>query len=251
MNFVFTSAGDVTNFDKLWLGKGMNYDVYVIYYGDDENTYLKYKENSYITLIEKRKGSKFQNFVYFYNSYPEIIEKYERFFILDDDIIFRIEDINNMFSISRKYNLKICGPSFTNDSKISWSLTKHKPNRILTYTNFVEVNVPLFNKDALKKSMDIIDSSLIGWGIDLLYIWANGSNLRYAYAIIHCVQCKNPKDSEKNNIREHTKIMNWNKEQELFENYAIKIGFKYTYKALEYKSLYKSSSIPSMFRIQF
>lgn len=237
MNFVFSSVGDVTSFDKLWLGESMNYDVYVIYYGDDNDRYLNFKKNRYIKHVEKRKGSKFQNFIHFYNSYPEIIEKYDRFFILDDDIIFKIDDINKMFDISRKYKLKICGPSFSNNSKISWNITRHKPKRILTYTNFVEVNTPLFSKDALINLMNVIDSCLIGWGIDLLYIWANGSDLQDAYAIIHCVKCINPKDSLKNNKRELFKLVDFNKRQYIFEDYARKIGFKYEYRAEEYKSI--------------
>ena len=31
-NFLFTSAGDNTNFDSLWINDNMNYDIYVIYY---------------------------------------------------------------------------------------------------------------------------------------------------------------------------------------------------------------------------
>ena len=153
-NFVFSSVGDNTNFNKLWIPSSedpsANYHVYVIYYGDNEEIYNEYK--SQVHYIEQRKGSKFQNFKYFYDKYPEIIEKYERFFVLDDDIEFGIEDINKMFDISTEYNLQICGPSFTHKSKISHRITMHKPNTILTYTNFVEVNVPLFTNCLLYTS---------------------------------------------------------------------------------------------------
>ena len=60
-----------------------------------------------VTYIEMRKGSKFQNFRYFYDRYKYIIDYYDYFFILDDDIIFKYNDINDMFSISKKYNLSI------------------------------------------------------------------------------------------------------------------------------------------------
>jgi hypothetical protein len=33
---VFTSAGDNTNFDELWINCNQTYDIYVIYFGDDE-----------------------------------------------------------------------------------------------------------------------------------------------------------------------------------------------------------------------
>ena len=99
-NLVFTSAGDVTNFDALWLDSERKYDVWVVYYGDNEEIYQKYKDK--VDYIEKRKGSKFQNFSHIYKS--KDLSQYERFFILDDDIIISTEDINKMFMISEKLN---------------------------------------------------------------------------------------------------------------------------------------------------
>ena len=72
--------------------------------------------------------------------------------------------INRMFEISNNYNLDICGPSFeATKSIISRPITKHKTSTLLTYTNFVEVNVPLFNKKSMHNLMRKIDYTLIGW----------------------------------------------------------------------------------------
>lgn len=241
MNFVFTSAGNNTNFDKLWLGKNKKYDVYVIYYGNNDTVYNKYKSNKHIKHIERRKGSKFQNFLYFYNKYPEIISKYDRFFILDDDIIFNVDDINKMFSISREYNLDICGPSFIPPSKLSWSITKHVENRLLTYTNFVEVNTMLFNKNALINLMKYMVPELIGWGIDIMAICANGVKKNNNYAIIHCVKCINPDDNIKGiKTRELNKILNADIRAELFKNYIKQTNLYkeiINFKPTEYESL--------------
>lgn len=225
MNFVFTSAGDNTKFDKLWLGNNQKYDVYVIYYGDNNVFYERYKRNKHIKFIERRKGSKFQNFLYFYNKYFNIIQKYERFFILDDDIIFKVDDINKMFEMSTKYKLDICGPSFVYPSKISWDITRHVPGRILTYTNFVEVNTMLFNKVTLNNFMKYLSSELIGWGIDVLAIWANGLSKKNKYAIIHCVKCVNPDDKTKKvENRELYKVKDAKNRALIYEKYIKKIG---------------------------
>jgi hypothetical protein len=45
-NLVFSSVGDNTNFHNLWLYKNRNYDIYVIYYGNDEEKYNMYKKKS-------------------------------------------------------------------------------------------------------------------------------------------------------------------------------------------------------------
>jgi hypothetical protein len=246
MNFVFTSAGDNTNFDKLWLDNNQKYDVYVIYYGDNNSVYERYRTNKHIKFIERRKGSKFQNFLYFYKKYFNIIQNYERFFILDDDIIFNVDDINKMFEMSKKYNLDICGPSFVRPSKISWKVTIHKPERILTYTNFVEVNTMLFNKMALNKFMKYLSDELIGWGIDALAIWANGLSERNKYAIIHSVKCINPHDKTKKvEKRELYKIKDAKKRRSIYEKYIKKIGIYNelkTYTPIAYKSIVKKNN---------
>lgn len=235
-NFLFTSLGDNTNFDNLWIGNNMNYEIFAIYYGDNEDIFNKYK--SKIKFLEKRKGSKFQNFKYFYDNYNNILDNYDRFFILDDDIIINVNDINKMFELSRKYNLKICAPSFLSSGKISHRITKQKQNTLLTYTNFVEVNTPLFNREALDKLMKVLDPSLIGWGIDFLYIWANGVNDNSSYAIIHSIGVINPNDqNKKNKTRELTKIDNCNIRDKIWYTYADKINCPRFFYGKEYKSI--------------
>ena len=235
-NCLFTSAGDNTNFDSFWINNDMNYDIYVIYYGNNEDNFNKYK--SKVNFIEKRKGSKFQNFKYFYDNHKNIIEEYERFFILDDDIEFNVDDINNMFKISREYNLDICGPSYSKDSKIAHGITKHKPDVLLAYTNFVEVNVPLFSKAALVNFMMVYDDSLIGWGIDFLYIWCNGIDKSESYAIIHNIKCINPKeDAKQNKTRELILTENFVSRAKIWRSFAEKINCPSLFYAREYDSI--------------
>ena len=196
-NMVFTSAGDNTEFIKWWCTDKENqqYDIYVFYYGKSDENFKVYE--SHVKHIEKSEGSKFQNFYKFWTQYPDIINNYDRFFILDDDIEITSKDINEMFKLSNEYNLEICGPSFSKESHVSHPITKHIPILILSYTNYVEVNVPLFTRSALDNLMKWYDPILIGWGIDILYIWANGLDKNKSYAIIHKIQCKNPHSKEK------------------------------------------------------
>ena len=52
-NMVFISAGDNTNFDILYVNELMEYDIYVIYYGNNETIFSKYKSGN-IYRNEKR-----------------------------------------------------------------------------------------------------------------------------------------------------------------------------------------------------
>jgi hypothetical protein len=238
-NLVFTSCGDNTSFDILWTHPNkMNFDLYIIYYGDNIEILNRYSANNSIKVITNRKGSKFQNFKHFYDKYNDIIKKYDYFFILDDDIIFKVDDINKMFNIAKQYNLSICGPSFSHESKISHNITKNKPGVALTYTNFIEVNVPLFNYDSLFKLMNVYDNSLIGWGIDYLYIYACGEFINDSYAIIHSVVCVNPQDKlKKNKQRELSLIDGFEKRSQTWNKYAESKGYKSSYTKIEYGSI--------------
>jgi len=231
-NLVFTSAGDNTDFYKNWLGGNRNYDVFVVYYGDDDQKFNKYK--SLVDKIWRRKGSKFQNFYYLYKNFPHEILNYDAFYIVDDDIIMSTNDINKLFDTLYKYRLSICQPSFTNDSKISHEITLQIPGNILRYTNFVEVNTPVFSKDALIKMMKYYDESLIGWGIDYLYIWANGINEKDKYAVIDNIRCINPKDDYKKDGRELNKINNYETRHLSWYKVADRYGIPHTWENKTY-----------------
>lgn len=212
-NLVFSSVGDNTNFNYLWTKKYRKYDLWVVYYGDNDKKYEDYKKS--VDFIEKRKGSKFQNLYHIFKKYHKEIMKYERFFILDDDIIISTSDINTMFYMSQKYKLWICQPSFAHGSKISWQHTKNVRHAILRYTNFIEVNAPLYTRWALCRLMNYYDERLIGWGVDYLSIWSTGHMYKNTYAVIHTVKCVNPQDTEKpESKRELSKLKNWEKREQ-------------------------------------
>tara|TARA_Y100000385_G_scaffold288632_1_gene355735 strand:- start:9191 stop:10732 length:1542 start_codon:yes stop_codon:yes gene_type:complete len=222
MNLVFTSAGDNTDFDELWLDPVRKYKVWVVYYGDDDKVYEKYK--SKVDYIERRKGSKFQNFNHIWKT--KDLSEFERFFILDDDILIDTSQINSMFKLSLSCNFSICSPSFDEKSKISWKITKSVKGSVFRFTNWVEVNVPLFNKEALKNLMDIYDDSLIGWGVDYLYMYVNNPEKRQKFAIVDSIKCTNPRDIRKGGQRELKKVKDWDKRQKTWEEFRDKHGIE-------------------------
>lgn len=197
-NLVFSSVGDKTNFVNDWLShkEQKEFDVWVVYYGKDNKD--KYKGD--VDYWERRKGSKMQNFHYIWNKYRDLIMTYERFFILDDDIVFNTTDINNCFKLSKQYNLWMLQPSFHGDSKISHKITKKQKGNTLRYSNFVEINTPLIHRDVIGDIMNIYCPSLTGWGIDCMmsHILINkpGYNKK-KIAVLDKVSCINPDEDKK------------------------------------------------------
>lgn len=248
-NLVFTSAGDNTQFHKLWpcpAGKPKSHDIMVVYYGDNSAKYNEYKQIS--DHIFKRKGSKFQNFHYIYNNYPKLIAKYDRFFILDDDIIFNHQDITKMFAISEYYKLSICGPTFkpVPECKISHPITISKNTNTMRYVSFIEVNVPLFSREALDNLMRYYDPILLGWGIDFLYIWANGNDKENSYSLIDAITCINPQDSKKSGSRELNKIKGVHQREQEWNKFKKKHAIVQV-KHKNYKTIQLPKNIATLF----
>lgn len=227
-NLVFTCAGDQTNFVSHWLQEpnNRNFDIWVVYYGN--STHDKYKKD--VDYWERRKGSKFQNFYYLWKKFHQQIKSYQKIFILDDDIVFKTKDINKCFQMSYQYNLWLLQPSFLPTSKLSYDINKKKSNSILRYTNFVEMNTPLFDISVLSDIMEKYDPSLVGWGIDLLISWVLINRTDYNHnkiAILDNVSCVNPHDKEKGNIREISKLQSNEKRINIYRQFASKnkVGF--------------------------
>tara|TARA_B000000565_G_scaffold18466_2_gene13096 strand:+ start:12179 stop:12919 length:741 start_codon:yes stop_codon:yes gene_type:complete len=226
-NLIFTSAGDNTEFYNHWLKlKDMClFDICIVYYGNSNKE--RFKE--YSTYYFKKKGSKFQNFYYVYHNYQSIISKYDRFFIIDDDIIIDTRSINRLFEESKKLNVWLCQPSLLPEGKVDWSITKNNPSLKLQYTNFVEMNVPLFSKYALHIFMKKYDPYIVGWGTDLLYSHLFSIQPDFSHnkiCIIHSITCVNPLEiNKKNKKREIDRFMNTKKRKIVWNNWREKNNY--------------------------
>jgi hypothetical protein len=194
-NILFTSAGDNTNFYDLWCDHNRDYDIFVCYYGDENND--KYKEYSDIYL--KRKGGKMQNFHHVWENNIGNIKNYKSFYIVDDDIIIKTEQINELFRLLKELDVWILQPSFEDveSSFISHGITKQQKKLKYRYTNFVEINTPFFSNYAISKCMNIYYTILTGYGIDILFLQELGIDKENKYVIVDYISCINPKKKER------------------------------------------------------
>ena len=186
-NVLFVSAGDKTVFYENWLDENREYDVFICYYGSD--TDKRYKK--YANFYFERKGSKFQNFSYLWNN-DKSLANYKNYFIVDDDIIIKTNEINELFEYMNKYNLWVLQPSFNFKSKISHQITKQQLNNDFRYVNFIEINAPIFSNYAITNCMKIYDNELVGYGLDYLFLSYLGSEHKDKYVIVDKISCINP-----------------------------------------------------------
>lgn len=193
---VFTSAGDNSNIN-CWLDGVKNFDLWVTYYGENQGKYSNLSD-----IYNIRKGGKFPNFYFAFNKWREIFNNYEAIMIMDDDIIIDGTNISRLFEIREKFDLWILQPAFSPNGKISHAITCVNSATSLRFTNFIELNCPLFKKDKLDLFMKVYDPILVGWGIDWWFLDVIRTDNYRRIAIIDSISCINPFDVVKNNQRE-------------------------------------------------
>jgi hypothetical protein len=182
---IFVSGGD--RMETSMHARPRDYDLYICYYGKRKQQDAKLRElaDYYCT----RKGSKFQNFHYLWETVPEI-RNYDQYAILDDDIRISREDLQLLFDIlSRCWILQ---PSFDSSGVISHKITRHKPGSKLRYVNFIEVTCMFISGEVIGKCMEAYSPELIGWGIDYLFIQVLGKDRPDKYIIVDEVKVTNP-----------------------------------------------------------
>src|SRR6202167_4415659 len=134
---VILRAGDYSLHPN-WLTGLKDWDLAISYYGS--NLHKTFPEASY---MHRFRGGKWDGLYDFFNSRPEILSKYDYFWLPDDDIDTNTDTINRLFSRTERYNLELAQPSLTTDSYFSNLLTVRCRWFLVRYTSFVEIMAPV------------------------------------------------------------------------------------------------------------
>ncbi len=102
-NLVICTVGD-TSCHRTWLAgpEAPNFDVFLIYYG--EGPVAAAGDAQYYV---RRKGFKFELLDYVVNQHRETLENYDRIWCPDDDIASCTRDVNVMFEVFQRYELRL------------------------------------------------------------------------------------------------------------------------------------------------
>ena len=203
-NAVFVPVGKDSLHRQLLKGDA-DFDLHLLIY---DGSYNKFCNDSDFVACDA--GYKMDMTYRYLHRHPELFEKYEYFFLLDDDIVISTEDVNRLFSMMREYQLKIAQP-FLVMSYYTYKHTAFHPFYILRYTNFVEMMMPCFSRDALKAVLPTFEQKIRWCGIEMHWPVLVGSNHK-DMAIVDAVSAK------------HTRpVQSWNSLSQLQqENYLKK-----------------------------
>lgn len=163
-NCVFIPTGDNSLHRQLLQGEA-DFDLHLLIYDKSYNKWCN--DTAYIGADS---GFKMDMTYRYLQRHPEYLEHYEYFFLMDDDIEMSTEEVNKLFRYMRKYHLRIAQPSLVM-SYYTYEHTLHNPTCILRYTNFVEMMMPCFSQEALKKVLPTFEKKVRWMGIE--YHWAS------------------------------------------------------------------------------
>lgn len=165
---IITIDGNITPVESL-LSDSRNYDIAVIDFQSKENeSPARSLDVEYV--FESNGGYKYKNIKLLIERFPDLLTKYERFWMVDWDLEFTQKDANKFFLLANAHGFDLCQPSLSHDSYISWEITKNVKISKARITDFVEIMCPMFKKDTLKSLLWTFDLNYSGWGLD--FLWA-------------------------------------------------------------------------------
>lgn len=162
-NAVFVAAGKDSLHRQLLEGDA-DFDLHLLIYDGSYNQF--YNDTDFICC---QSGYKMDMTYHYIHRHPEFLEEYDYFFLMDDDVKMSTEEVNKLFRMMRKYDLKIAQPSLVM-SYYTYEHTLHHSLCILRYTNFVEMMIPCFSKKALVQVLPSFEHKVRGCGIE--YHWS-------------------------------------------------------------------------------
>lgn len=210
-NLVFTSAGDRTNAAR-WLRGRKNFDLWIAYYGESAGQFRELAD-----IYHARRGSKFANLKFAYDTWPELLAPYKAVLVTDDDVLISGDAISRLFDLQEQRDLWLLQAAFSPLGKISWRITRVRWQYELRFTNFVEMTCPLFRKDKLDAFMAVYDPILAGEGTDWWFMETLGPDIGDKVAIVDAITCVNVHDRTKGGVREISRLQSRAQRQEAWQ----------------------------------
>lgn len=163
-NLVILRAGDNSCHAGWLAGPHRSFDLFISYFGNQPDRYSGDAE-----WHENRKGPKWPILGELLLAHPELIERYDAFWLPDDDLATDTVVIDRMFELFHAHRLALAQPALTRDSYYTWKLVLCDPRFAIRYTRFVEVMAPIFDRQTLQICLPTFSASATGWGLD--YLW--------------------------------------------------------------------------------
>lgn len=158
-NAILMPAGS-DSLHRQYLDGMADFDLHLMVYDDSFSEFCN--DTDYVTCLSGYKMDMAYNYI---ESHPWFLDEYEYVFLVDDDIRMTASSVNRLFDVMKDYNLEIAQPALTL-SYGTYYITMHDPTCMLRYTDFVEMMMPCFSRDALLKVLPTFKEKVRWQGIE-------------------------------------------------------------------------------------
>lgn len=126
---------------------------------------------------------------------PALLDAYEAFWLVDDDIETTASAIEHAFALFDAYKLWVAQPALRQGSNANFVTHVADPRYLLRFVDHVEVMMPMFSRAALRACLDSFDKTQSSWGIDWLW-WPRLGRPRDRFAIIDATPMHHTKPAD-------------------------------------------------------
>ncbi len=147
-----------------WANGEREFDVAVSYFGNDAERQFPEAD-----FVHRLKGGKWDGLFEFFQTFPDLADRYDFFWFPDDDVLSSPGDVSALVEMGRKYNLDLFQPALDERSYYSHVITRRNSSFMLRYTNFVEIMVPFLSRALLAKALPTFNNTRSGFGLD--FVW--------------------------------------------------------------------------------
>jgi hypothetical protein len=181
-NLVVVRAGD-RSLHGAWLdgARAGHYDLIVSYFGADPDRYRSAEENR----VDYR-GGKWDGIHAVFAADPTLLDRYDYFWLPDDDIDADSAAVATLFRCMKQYDLALAQPALTHDSYFSYLIFLQCPSFEVRYANAIEVMVPCLRRDILAIVLPLFRDTKSGFGLDFVWTRLLPDN-KWKSAILDCV----------------------------------------------------------------
>lgn len=158
-NAVLVAAGRKSLHRQFLKGKP-DFDLHLLVYDDSASQWQKDTP-----FVYNGGGYKMDMTFKYLQLHPELLEAYNYFFLMDDDVRMSTEEVNHLFECMLKFHLEIAQPALV-DSFYTYEHTLYHQDNHLRYTNFIEMMIPCFSRNALKKVLPTFKKKKRAQGIE-------------------------------------------------------------------------------------
>ena len=151
------------------------------------NFYDNSSDRSFIgDYVLSQQGTKFTAIFNIWRQ-TDILDTYEYLLFIDDDLIFRYQDIDEYFNIISKINIDLSQPSLSKGSYCVWPVFFNSGRKGVRWTNGVEIMMPAFSKRSFNIMAPYFGTSVSGFGLDLLFAKLAKNN-NFSVAVVDAVK---------------------------------------------------------------